>query len=283
LDCILEAAEHDSALATSPQRTATKAAQKAFLEHYGPMGLRQAHDDIVAILSSVFKKFSHTKELLRPLVLRALGPTPATALWNNIWAAQLANTEFVCETTLQLLHFARSFNGDNWDQVKADIDQCLTRVDSDGISIRALVAMHLLNGIREAGHDNPTWARVYEDLYAMKERMFAKDQDLKPDRLLTLYDKAQTGMAFLQDQPAKCTSKAYFTSPYAAKSGTILGSPCAGCAKCPIHCHRDGKWRNPIAPMALRRKPRPKAFICDAASSELAGTAEDLRLSRPRL
>jgi len=49
-------------------------------------------------------------------------------------------------------------------------------------------------------------------------------------------------MAFLRDQPDKSTSKAYFTSPYAAKSGTIIGSPCAGCGHSLLTWQEAHNW-----------------------------------------
>ena len=97
--------------ALQAQNLSTQTTEKTFLDHYGPMGLQQAHNDIVDILLLVFQTFSHTKELILPFIVRALSPALATTLWNNILAAQLANMEFVCETTLKLLKVAHSFDG----------------------------------------------------------------------------------------------------------------------------------------------------------------------------
>ena len=65
------------------------------------------------------------------------------------------------------------------------------------LTIRDLVAMHLLNGIQAAGQKNDTWAATHLDLVKMRQKNWHKDATSKPDRLKTILDKARDTVKIL--------------------------------------------------------------------------------------
>jgi len=113
------------------------------------MNLRIAHNDIINILLSIFSKFAHTKEFVHAEIIRKHGKFPATNTWDNIRTAYIASTDFVCDATMKLLTLASSFNGDNWPSLDTELGLTLEAVSD--LTIRDLVAMHLLYGIQVAG------------------------------------------------------------------------------------------------------------------------------------
>jgi hypothetical protein len=49
-----------------------------FIQYFGPMNLRIAHNDIINILLSILSKFAHTKEFVHAEIIRKHGKFPAT-------------------------------------------------------------------------------------------------------------------------------------------------------------------------------------------------------------
>jgi len=89
-------------------------------------------------------------------IIRKPGKFPGTNTWDNICTAYIVSTDFVCDATMELLTLARSFNGENWPSLDTELGLTLEVVSDSDLTIRDLVAMHLLYGIQVAGQKNNT-------------------------------------------------------------------------------------------------------------------------------
>jgi len=119
-----------------------------FTQYFGSMNLRIEHNDIINILLSIFSKFAHTKEFVHAEIIRKHGKFPATDTWHNIRTAYTASTDFVFDATMKLLTLASPFKGANWPSLDTELGLTLEAVSDSDLTIRDLVAMHVLHRIQ---------------------------------------------------------------------------------------------------------------------------------------
>jgi len=161
-----------------------------FTQYFGPMNLRIAHKDIINILLSIFSKFSHTKEFVHAEIIHKHSKFPATNTWDSVRTAYIASNDFVCNTTRKLLTLDSPFNGDNWPSLDTELGLSLEAVSDSDLTIRGLVAMHLLHGIQVASQKNNTWAAAHPELIKMKNRL--------------AQDNSRQGQGYCQNTRPRC-------------------------------------------------------------------------------
>jgi len=257
-DFILTSAPSHYATLSDTLKAESDSSALEFTQYFGPMNLRIAHNDIMNIPLSIFSKFAHTKEIVHAEIIRKHGKFPATNTWRNIRTAYIASTDFVCDATTKLLTLASSFNGDNWPSLDTELGLTLEAVSDSDLTIRDLVAMHVLHGIQVARQKNNTWAAAHLELIKMRQKNWHKDANSKPDRLKTILDTALDTVKILdQDVDYQPQPTHRFSAFLSGQPSTILSQKCKNCPGCLQHCVNytgpQPKWRQELA--ALRRKP----------------------------
>ena len=237
IDFVLHFASSHWGRLSGPARHAVSAAQRDFLEIYGPHGLKTAHNDCLKILIYIFGKFPATANLVHMSAIhdanRATSKHGASLIWDAILSHMTPTESFVCRFTLKLVETAGSFNGVNWHDLTNDLKSDLQRAP-DTIKLRDLAALRLLDAIRKYGQINPDYADLHRKIIDMKESAWIKVRGV-PDKyqtILALGTALQTRIeqgesSFIVDPPV---ARAY------ADSMAGVMSPGAG------------QWRNPPTP-----------------------------------
>ena len=143
---------------------------------------------------------------------------------------------------MKLLTLANSFNVDNWPIFDTELGLTLEVASDSDLTIRDLVAMHLLHGIQVAGQKNNTWASTHLQLIKMRQKNWHKDANSKPDRLKTILDTARdTVKIFDQDVD-------YQPQPTHRFSAFLSGQPSTshGNTHTHIHTHTHTYTRTPV-------------------------------------
>ena len=172
-DFILTLAPLHYATLSETAKMEAVASKAEFLQVYGPQGLRLTHFDCMAVFAAIFSKFSHTKDFLHPEVLVSHGQHGATPTWNAILSAYADTDEFLCGNAIRLFKLANDFDGDNWKPLDATLGIGLQAMDTT-LTLRDLLAMHLMRGMQAAGRANPVWQRACHELQALKKNQWCK-------------------------------------------------------------------------------------------------------------
>ena len=197
---ILEVApSHFATLSTSKQAEVTES-QEDFLTAYGRIGSTAAHHHIAGLLTTIFKPYAHTAHLVRAEVVYGLGKRAATDIWQSIRATYADVSDFVCNKTMELFHLLQQFDGSQYKTLETDINLLLEQISAEKLSIRDLTAMCLVMGIKYAGQDNPAWREAHLAIIKLLPSSWDKI-DGEPDRLLTVFRKAQIAVDIMGSDP----------------------------------------------------------------------------------
>jgi hypothetical protein len=100
IDFVLHFASSHWGRLSGPARHAVSAAQRDFLEIYGPHGLKTAHNDCLKILIYIFGKFPATANLVHMSAIhdanRQTGKHGASLIWDAILNYMTPTESFVC-------------------------------------------------------------------------------------------------------------------------------------------------------------------------------------------
>jgi len=114
VDVIMTLAPLHYTMLSDTAKTEAKASEAEFMASYGPIGLRHAHLNCIAIFTAISSKFGPTKEFLHAEVILTHDRHGATITWNDIQSAYEDTTDFICNSAMHLFLLARSFDNDNW-------------------------------------------------------------------------------------------------------------------------------------------------------------------------
>jgi len=109
---------------------------------------------------------------------------------------------------MELFHLLQQFDGSHYKTLETDINLLLEQISAEELSIRDLTAMCVVMGIKYAGKDKPAWREAH--LAIIKFLPSSLDKiDSKPDRLVTVFRKAQIVVDIMGSDPAGRTYMAY--------------------------------------------------------------------------
>jgi len=244
---ILEVApSHFATLSTSKQAEVTES-QEDFLTAYARIGSTAAYHRIAGLLTIIFKPYAHTAHVVRAEVVYGLGNRAATDIWQSIRATYADVSDFVCNMTMELFHLLHQFDGSHYKTLESDINLLLEQISAEKLSIRDLTAMCLVMGIKYAGQDNPAWRE--DHLAIIKFLTSSWDKiDGKPDRLLTVFRKAQIAVDIMGSDPDFKPTRRSHIHGVLATHLTVKDIQTKGCIGGPLYYStlRNGSyyWRN---------------------------------------
>jgi len=181
---------------------------------------------------------------------------------------------------MKLLTLANSFNVDNWPIFDTELGLTLEVASDSDLTIRDLVAIHLLHGIQVAGQKNNTWGTPHLEFIKMRQKNWHKDANSKADQLKTILDTARDTVKILdQDVDYQPHLNHCFSTFLSCQPSTILGQRCKNCPGCLQHCvdytSLQPKWCLELA--GLRRKPLNQAMLCGIDAGPDSDEAANLR------
>ena len=97
---------------------------------------------------------------------------------------------------MELFHLLQQFDGSHYKTLETDINLLLEQISAEELSIRDLTAMCVVMGIKYAGKDNPAWREAHLVLPSSWDKI-----DGEPDRLLTVFRKAQIAVNIMGSDP----------------------------------------------------------------------------------
>jgi len=201
------------------------------------------------------------------------GKRAATDIWQSIRATYAADvSDFVCNKTMELFHLLQQFDGSHYKTLETDINLLLEQISAEKLSIRDLMAMCLVTGIKYACTDNLTWREAH--LTIIKLLLSSWDKiDGAPDRLLIVFRKAQIAVNIMGSDPNFKPTRRSHIHGVLATHLAVKGIQAKGCNGCPLHCStlRNGSyyWRNaPSSEGNRAHKPGNRAHLAVAGAHD---------------
>ena len=132
--------------------------------------------------------------------------------------------------------------------------------------------MCLVMGIKYAGKDNPAWHEAHFAIIKLLPWSWDKI-DGEPDRLLTVFRKAQIAVDIMGSNPDFKPTRRSLIHGVLATHLAVKGIQAKGCNGCPLHCYtlRNGSyyWRNaPFSEGYRAHEPGIRAHLAVAGAHD---------------